>query len=88
MSLTPFCACAGELKEATDRKRASTPKRNAGREKFLLTPKVILTPSSLYHAASVLAFLSYRFGGGMIHDSLVPALACGVALQSAIPQRC
>jgi hypothetical protein len=26
--------------------------------------------------------------GGMIHDSLVPALACGVALQGAMPQLC
>jgi len=37
-------------------------------------------------------FITYRailpFGDGMIHDSLVPTLVCGVAPAGATPQSC
>src|SRR5688572_13802032 len=59
----------------TDRKRASTPIRNAGRKSYVSSRKIIFAPSSLSHAAKFAGrhfSLSYRFSDGMIHDALVP----------------
>jgi len=76
-SLTPWPWAIG-----VDRKRASTPIRNAGPKNFFSTPRIIfdtlrvcLMPPGCWPAC----FLSYRFSDGMIHDSLVPRNIRGVA---------